>query len=140
MCAEISKIQGQNIFSLRRLTTKLSDRQAANVVRNVDVQTIHDGRAQSAGWFAGAFWLGSMSHSRRPHNWNTLGRLISVRGSSVNRVKSSIADCNSDSVANFSSSNESAMLINVSTAICLPSPEANVGWTTLSFTSRHPAS
>src|SRR2546422_987996 len=32
--------------------------------------------------------VGGITHSRRPHNWNTLGRLTSVRGSSVNRVKS----------------------------------------------------
>src|SRR5439155_17783278 len=82
----------------------------------------------------------TVTHSLRPHNWNTLGRLISVRGSSVNRVNPSIADCNSGSVTNFSSSKESAMLMSVSTAICLPSPEANVGCTTLISTFRHPAS
>src|SRR5438093_12974286 len=53
--------------------------------------------------------LGGKTHSLPPHNWNTLGRLISVRWSSVNRVNPSIADCNSDSVTNFSSSKEWAM-------------------------------
>lgn len=84
--------------------------------------------------------LDGISYSRHPRNWKTLGKLTSVREALVNRVKSSIADCNSNSAANFLSSSESAMLVSVSTAICLPSPEVNIGCTTMTFTSCHPVS
>src|SRR5262245_52993866 len=60
----------------KALTIKHSDRQAANVARNVDVQIIHDGRAQSEGRFAEALWLGQheslstspqLEHPRKTH-------------------------------------------------------------------------